>query len=186
MSGNDGELCKPIGAPNVFGRREGRSWIEILNFGGDLAVVSGGVEQRDFVDAALAGEEILPEFGGAVAERRDDAQAGDDHSAIRNILSHKNQTGQPPLTGAAAPAKLLSKLLLLRVFDVFDDVAHALQFLSFFVGDFLAEFFFEGHDKFDGVQGVGPQVLDELRLGRHLIRIDAELLDNDVFNFLFD
>ena len=55
--------------------------IEVLDLGGDVHLVVGGVEARDRADARLAGDEPSPEGVDVVAQRRDDAEAGDDDSA---------------------------------------------------------------------------------------------------------
>ena len=49
----------------------------------------------------------------------------------------------------------------------------------------MAELLLQRHDQFDCVQGVGAQILDELGVGRYLVRIDAQLFDNNVFYSLF-
>jgi hypothetical protein len=40
----DGKLGEPVGAAKLFGRGKGGGGIEILDFGCDLAVESGGIE----------------------------------------------------------------------------------------------------------------------------------------------
>ena len=45
---------------------------------------------------------------------------------------------------------------------------------------FDAEFFFQRHDQLDDVERVCAEIFDELGFGRHLIRLHAELFDNDV------
>ena len=76
------KLGKAIGPANFFRRRKCRSGIEVLNFSGDLRIILGYVEGCDFFDAAFAGQEVVPESADVVADRRNDAQAGDDHSAL--------------------------------------------------------------------------------------------------------
>ena len=71
------------------------------------------------------------------------------------------------------------------VFDVANDVAYGLKFFGFFIGDFDAEFFFECHDEFDGVEGVGTKVFNEFGICGDLIGVDAELLNDDIFNSIF-
>src|ERR1051325_2553226 len=58
----------------------------------------------------------------------------------------KNQTGQLRSRTAgkeAAPEMYDTKLLLLKIFDVFDDIADALELFGLFVGDFIAELLFQ-------------------------------------------
>src|SRR5205085_7724088 len=105
MTGGDGELREAIGAPQFFRRRKGGGGIEIANFGGDFAIIRRGVEMRDLINAAFAGDEVLPEILSGMAERRHDAQTGNDDSAVGNVLSHKNQTGQRSRSCVAAPAR---------------------------------------------------------------------------------
>jgi hypothetical protein len=62
-------------------------------------------------------------------------------------------------------------LLLFRVFfDVFDDVADALELFGLFIRHFDAEFFFQRHHELDGVEGIGAEVFNELRLRASLAR----------------
>src|SRR3954470_17351841 len=123
MSSGNGKLSEAICPAKFLCVGKSRQRIEIFNFSGDLAIVRRGVEMRDFIDAALAGDEVLPELSNGMAERRDDAQTGDDDSAIGNVLSHKNQTGQLSRSCGGCPGTKSLELLLLRVFDVFDDIA---------------------------------------------------------------
>ena len=50
--------------------------VEVLDLGGNLARVSGGVELGDSSDAALAREQVLPDFLRGVADSTDQANAG--------------------------------------------------------------------------------------------------------------
>src|SRR6185369_12348087 len=86
----------------------------------------------------------------------------------------------------AAPKLFFQQLLSLHVLDVFDYVADALELLSLFIGNFMAEFFFECHDQFHGIERIGAQIFDELGVGRHLIGVYTQLFDDDVFNSLFN
>jgi len=55
--------------------------IEVADFGGDLAGEGGGVEMGDAVDAALAGEQGLPDDVGGIADGADEADACDDYAS---------------------------------------------------------------------------------------------------------
>src|SRR6478672_2660507 len=55
-------------------------WIEILNFGSDLAGVFGGVEMGDTADAALPCQQVLPDLFCIVADSANQADAGDNNS----------------------------------------------------------------------------------------------------------
>ena len=49
----------------------------------------------------------------------------------------------------------------------------------------MAELLFEGHDQFNGVQRVRAQIFNEFSIRRHLVRVDAQLFDDNLFNPLF-
>src|SRR5688572_28196158 len=71
-------------------------------------------------------------------------------------------------------------LLLLGVrFDVAHRVLDARDLLGILVGDLDAEFLFERHDQFNGIEGIGPQVVHERRIGRHFVFVHAELFHDD-------
>ena len=55
----------------------------------------------------------------------------------------------------------MSDLLLDVIGNVVDGLLNGSDLFSFFIGDFALEFFFEGHHQFDGVEGVGTQIVDE-------------------------
>src|ERR1017187_7268388 len=69
----------------------------------------------------------------------------------------------------AAPEVFASQLLLLCVFDVLDHVAHALKLLGLLVRNLVAEFLFQRHDQFHGVERIRSQVFDELGVGGDLV-----------------
>ena len=77
---------------------------EALDLGGDVHLVAGGVEAGDLAHARLAGHEPAPEGVHVVADGRDDAQTGDDDSAL---LCHADspapQMPRPPSTGRVTP-----------------------------------------------------------------------------------
>ncbi len=61
-----------------FLRRDVLLDVEALDLAGDATGQRRRVEARDRVDARPAGEDVGPRFGDRVADRRDDAEAGDD------------------------------------------------------------------------------------------------------------
>jgi len=65
-------------------------------------------------------------------------------------------------------------------FDVFDDIADGREFFSLFIRHFDAELLFQRHDQLDGVERIRAEVFDELRLWRYLVRLHAELFNDDV------
>ena len=68
MRGADPELGVTIRAPDFLRRRKSARWIEVLHLGRTLGVEIGGVEERDAVNPALAGEQVLPEHVHGVAK----------------------------------------------------------------------------------------------------------------------
>src|SRR5262245_31366603 len=66
--------------------------------------------------------------------------------------------------------------------DVVHDVLHGPNLLRFLVGDLHVVLFLEGHHELDDVERIRAQVLDEGRLGRHLILAHAELLADDLLH----
>ena len=79
---------------------------EVLDLGGDVHLVAGGVEPGDLAHAGLAGHEAAPEGVHVVADRRDDAQTGDDDSAFavcHAVLRAPRQMPRPPSTGRVTP-----------------------------------------------------------------------------------
>src|SRR4051794_16551686 len=77
---------------------------------------------------------------------------------------------------------LLLALSLVLV-DVAVGVANALNLLRVLVGNLDAELLLETHDEFDGVERVGPEVVDETRVGRNLVLVNPKLVDDDLLNF---
>src|SRR5712692_3420580 len=75
---------------------------------------------------------------------------------------------------------------LLILFDVVDGVPDGHNLLGILVGNLEVELFLEGHHQLDGVEGVGAEVLDELRVGVDLVFFDPELLADDFLHPLFD
>ncbi len=99
----------------------------------------------------------------------------------------RQQKKDPALEGAGLSDGNEGRQLLRGFFlDVFDHVSDALELLSILVGNFDSEFFFESHDELDGIERVGTEVFDEGCAGGDLLGCDAELLDNDFFDFFFD
>jgi hypothetical protein len=72
------------------------------------------------------------------------------------------------------------------VLDVLDGVADGDDLLGVLVGDLDVEVLLQGHDELDGIEGVGAQVLDELRVRVDVFLVDPELLDDDLLHLLLD
>src|SRR5882724_1578765 len=108
MSGENAELRIAVRATDIFRRWKCRRRVEIFHFTGDLRVEIRGVEGGNFINAALAGNQIFPEGFNLVSQRRHDAEAGDDDTAFRPIGWHKIK-GQLKLVSAKLPRSLHSR-----------------------------------------------------------------------------
>src|SRR5438093_911182 len=75
---------------------------------------------------------------------------------------------------------------LLVLFDVGDGVSDGDDLLGILVGNLETELLLERHHQLDGVEGIGPEVLDELGVRGHLVLFDAELLADDFLHPLLD
>jgi hypothetical protein len=78
---------------------------------------------------------------------------------------------------------VMEEPLALCVFlEKFDGIADGEDRLGGIVGNFAPEFFLECHHEFDGVEAVGAEIVDEAcRLG-HLLGLDAEVFNDDLFD----
>jgi hypothetical protein len=103
-------------------------------------------------------------------------------TTTRRVLIIRALNAQPRGTSARGGGR--PGLFGLLVLDVLYDIAHAEKFLGIAVRNFHAKLFFESHDELDDVERVGPEVFDKLGLWGYLLGVDAELFDDDVFNFL--
>src|SRR6185437_7122835 len=133
--------------------------VKVFDLCRDLTGVFRGIEVGDLVDTALAGEQVPPDFLGAVAERADQANACDDN-----------------------PAHLLFTRLGVLA-NVVDGVLDGADLLRVLVGDFDLEGFLERHHQFDGVQRVGAKVVHEGGARGHFALIHSQLFDNDLLHF---
>src|SRR4029453_17974264 len=59
--------------------------------------------------------------------------------------------------------------------DVIDGLLHGRDLLGFLVGNFALEFLFQGHDQLARVERVRAQIVNERRVRRYLIFLDAKL-----------
>src|SRR5688500_17484318 len=84
--------------------------------------------------------------------------------------------------GVPATRVLLVDVLL----DVLDRLADGLDLLRVLVGDADVELFLELHDELDGVERVGPEIVDERGLGGHLLARHTQLIAHDVGDLLGD
>src|ERR1700674_998635 len=82
IGGDKGELREPIHPARVLLADDGRG-VETAHFTGETRRQSRRIEERDGIDAALAGGYVGPELRDGVAERRDGAEAGDDDAPLK-------------------------------------------------------------------------------------------------------
>src|SRR5579859_1526684 len=79
-----------------------------------------------------------------------------------------------------APKRSKSQLFLLMFLDIFDHVADRQELFRLFIRHFDAELLLQRHDQLDRIERVRAEVFDELGLRCDLVRLDAELFNNDV------
>src|SRR6185503_8010736 len=92
----------------------------------------------------------------------------------------------PVMTTRRASTRLSVARPLLVLFDIADGVPDGRDLLRVLVRNLEIELFLEGHHELDGVEGVRPEVLDELRGRQHLVLFHSELLDDDLLDPLLD
>src|SRR5882757_4805481 len=68
------------------------------------------------------------------------------------------------------------------LFEKLRRVADGQNRLGGVIGNFATELFFKCHHKLDGVEAVGAEVVDETCSVNHLVRLDTEMLDNNLLN----
>src|SRR5689334_13840219 len=66
--------------------------------------------------------------------------------------------------------------------DIVDRVADRRNFLGGIVRDFDPELLLEGHDQLDDVEAVRAEIVDEAGVLGHLVRLDAEMFDDDLLH----
>lgn len=62
-------------------------------------------------------------------------------------------------------------------------ILNSLDLLSSLIRNLNVEFLFESHDQLNDIQGVSAQIIDEGRIDCDLVRLNAQLLNNDISNF---
>src|SRR5712692_9920326 len=81
------------------------------------------------------------------------------------------------------PTQKLAARALLRVLaDVINRITHALNFFGVFVRDLDIELFLEPHHKFNRIERVGAEVVNEPRVRSHFAFVYAELVDDYLFH----
>src|SRR5437588_3349134 len=71
-----------------------------------------------------------------------------------------------------------------RFFQEFHGVPNRDDRLGGIVGNLDAELFLESHDEFDGVEGIGAQIVDEIGIVGDLVGFDSKVLDHDFLHAL--
>jgi len=56
--------------------------------------------------------------------------------------------------------------------------------LGYFIGDFNIKSLFHGHDQLDQVKRISSQIIDKRCLRHHLVPVNAQLLGNNINEFL--
>ena len=159
LRGGEGEVDEAAHLAGLFFVDE-EERIEVFDLGGEADGMAGEIEGFDLGHAAAAGEQAFPDFRGGFADPAEEAEAGDDDAPFHFLLCR-----------------------LLVLFDVVDGVFDGLDLLGVFVGDLDVEGFFELHDEFDDVEGVGAEVFLEACAGGDFGLIHLKLLDNNLFYF---
>src|SRR6185437_17144807 len=79
--------------------------------------------------------------------------------------------------------RALARVSALRIlFEKLHRIADGEDGLGGVVRNFAAELFFESHYKLDRVEAVRAQILDEARLLRYLVGLDAQVLHDDLLH----
>src|SRR5881296_1981257 len=93
--------------------------------------------------------------------------------------------------GVTNPRPVIATRRVMRLFPhllvkVLQRLSHRTQLFGFLVRDVDVEFLLEGHYQLHRVEAVRAQVLHEARNGGQLVALDAQLLDDDVFDLLLE
>jgi hypothetical protein len=107
--------------------------VEVFDLGSEANWVTGEIEGFDLGHAATTGEQALPDLRSGFADPAEKPEAGYDDATLLHFLFCR----------------------LLVLFDVIDGVFDGFNLLCILVGDLDVEGFFELHDEFDDVEGVG-------------------------------
>src|SRR5215831_5910250 len=102
-------------------------------------------------------------------------------STTRGLPPSTPITPPPPSMVPRKPGGGLSVFL-----DILDRVTHRGDLLRVLVRDLDVELLLECHHELHRVQGVGAEILDELRGRNNVVLLDAELLDDDRLDTLLD
>jgi hypothetical protein len=73
-----------------------------------------------------------------------------------------------------------------RLFQEFNGVSDGRDRFRLVVGNFDVEFFLERHDQLNGIERVGAEIVDEIRVFDDLVGVDAQMFDDNLLNALSD
>jgi hypothetical protein len=124
--------------------------------------VSGEIEGLDLGHTTFASEQALPDLRGGFADPAEKPEAGYDDATLLHFL--------------------LGRLLVL--FDVIDGVFDGFNLFGILVGNLDVKGFFELHDEFDDVEGVGAEIFLKACAGCDFSLVHLKLLDNNLL-YLF-
>src|SRR5947209_5057203 len=184
---------------NALGRVETIFVIGRFDLARDAAFLVARVEMGDRPGAAFRRDDILPAGLDVTAERSDEAKTSDDYSAHSNLQKHRQaqtrsglslwkpcnflerskEGNASPSTSSEPTAAEKSALILV---DIFDGIANGRDLLRGVIRDFDPELLFEGHHELDNVEAVRTEIIDEARVFGHLVRLDAEMFDDDLLH----
>src|SRR5689334_4190071 len=85
--------------------------------------------------------------------------------------------GQSPINNAWYDPLCFPQMLFYILFCL----SYCCDFFCIFVRDLKFEFFFQGHDQFNQVKGVGIEIFGKRSAGDNLTFFNAKLLDDNTF-----
>lgn len=74
--------------------------------------------------------------------------------------------------------------ICLESFDEVNDFPNGADLGSFFFRDLAVEFFFDGHDQFDGIEGISTKIGDEGGFRDNLVGFNSELFDDQFLDLV--
>ena len=107
--------------------------------------------------------------------------------SVRELEKDHAPEGWPAIISVWQKGAVLQPLFMpcdAFVLQIIQDILDGTDLLQFVVGDRDAEGLFHLHDQLDEVEGIGPQIVDEQRLGNALLPGDIQLLHDDA-DYLF-
>ncbi len=134
--------------------------VEVFDLGGETDGVASEIKGFDLGHAASTCQQTLPDLRGGVANPAEKTEAGYDDTTLLHFLFCR----------------------LLVLFDVVDGILDGFNLLGILVRDLDVEGFFELHDEFDDVEGVGAEIFLKACAWCDLSLVHLKLLDNNLLN----